>query len=242
VRLIALGLCAGLVLGCTPRPDPLAVPAEVRAVHAVAPACRASLNVRVRPEAGEATTLTLHLWADHDGAVRLKVAKLDVEVLDLLVAADGTYLAWAPRSGEQARGRTDDREFPVLLARLGLVASELTQGPVPAAVTPVATAGQLSWIQDGAEVVLTVDALGQALTKRITHPTHGALDLRYGAYQDFDGIRRAKRLEISGFGLEATAVVRQLDAVPAISPAGMRVAPPAEAPVIPIAVLLEHLA
>jgi len=241
--LLAIMMVAGtFVVGCTPRPEPAVAPAVVRAAHAVAPACRAALNVRVQPEGGEATTLTLHVWADHDGALRLKVAKLDVDVLDLLIAADGTYLAWAPRSHEQATGRISDADTPALLDRLTLVASELTHGPLPDGIATTAKDGQLWWIQDGATVSLTANLDGQAIAKRIAHPTLGVLDITYGAYQDFEGLRRAKRLHVIGLGLEATAVVRQLDPVPAISPAGMRVEPAADAPVIPIAVLLEHLA
>ena len=230
------------VAGCTPRPEAALAPAGVRAAHAVASACRAVLNVRVQPEGGEATTLTLHLWADQDRGLRLKVAKLDVDILDLLVAPDGTYLAWAPRSREQAAGRISDADTPALLTRLTLVASELTNGPLPAGIATTVKDGQLWWSQGGATISLTAGLDGQATAKRIAQPHLGVLDITYGAYQDFDGLRRAKRLHMIGLGLEATVVVRQLDPVPAISPAGMRVEPAADAPIIPIAVLLEHLA
>ena len=239
VLLIAAGICA---VGCTPRSAAAPAPAVVLAAHAVSPACRAVLNVRVKPEGGEATTLTLHLWADQDQALRLKVAKLDVDILDLLVAPDGAYLAWAPRSREQAAGRISDADTPALLTRLTLVASELTNGPLPAGIATTAKDGQLWWSQGGATISLTAGLDGQATAKRIAQPHLGVLDITYGAYQDFDGLRRAKRLQVIGLGLEATAVIRQLDPVPAISPAGMRVEPAADAPIIPIAVLLEHLA
>jgi hypothetical protein len=234
---IALALC-----GCpSGRGDaPPVEVATIRAAHTTAPACRATLTVRTQPDGGEAVTLSLHVWADADGAVRLKVAKLDVDVLDLLLRPDGTYLAWAPRAQEQAQGRLVDADLPPLLPRLALIAAELTQGPLPTGITPADATGALFWTQDGLQVQLTTAADGTARTKTFTRGSE-TLRLEYGPYQDYDGLRRARRLVFTGLGMSATAILRELAPVPRISPEGMRVVPSATAPVVPLTVLLELL-
>lgn len=240
-RLACVAGCALVLSGCPEvRPTGSATQALVQAAHVVAPACRATLTVRVVPDGGEAVTLAVHVWADVDGSVRIKVAKLEVDILDLVMRPDGTYLAWSPRAQEQAMGTVSEANLPALLPRLALIADELTKGPLPTGVAATHDGSAWTWTQGDLQVRLETAPDGTALVKTFTRGAE-TLRLTYGTYHDYDGLRRARRMQLSGFGLSATAVLRELAPVPMVSPEGMRVSPAADAPVVPISALLEHL-
>ncbi len=240
----ALALALLALAACTDPRDPAdggARAAQVAAFHGATPAVRAAITARVQEQGRDPETVSVHLWSAADGRLRVKLAKLDVEVLDLLLRPDGSYLAWAPRAGETAQGRLADAGTPALLPRLRLIAGEFTEGPLPRAARARADGALLRWDADGLEAELETAADGSALRKRLRAGGEERLVLDYSRYRAFEGLQRAGRLRLAGAGLEVTAVLRDLNPVGDISADGMRVEPRADARVVPVADLLEHL-
>lgn len=235
--LLALAACTG------PREpaDAGALAARVAEFHRATPAARAAITARVQEQGREPETITVHLWSAADGRLRVKLAKLDVEVLDLLLRADGTYLAWAPRAGETAQGRLADPATPALLPRLRRIAAEITDGPLPRGARPQADGARLRWDEPPLAAELECAADGSAVRKRLLAGGEERLALDYSRYRAFDGVQRAGRVRLSGAGLEVTAVLRDLNPVGDISAEGLRVEPRADARAVPMAELLEHL-
>lgn len=238
--LLAAG-CAGSDRG--PRAvGPAASPAVIRAWHGATPALRARLALRLAEPGREPRNVDLHLWQVADGRLRAKVARLDVDVLDLRIEADGAVLAWAPRSGLVARGHLGRDGAPPLLARLRLLAGELAEGPLPAGVVPAIDAdGWWRWRQGELAVRLRVDTEGRASAKTLAADDEAAVEVAYDRYRAFDGLQRAGRVRITAADLELTAVLREFNPVAAISADGLRLVPDPGARAVPISDLLEHL-
>lgn len=217
-------LAALLLCGCgSARPQP--------AAHAfgAARAVAASLLVQVVPEQGDAEVFTLRLWSTADRAIRVRVQKLDVAVLDALVRPDGAYEALLVRERVATAGRLGAADDPLLLRDLRLLLSELRDGPVPAGAAPD---GDGAWDDPtGWRARLQAGADGLPALKTLHD---GAVEMRrlaYRRWQDYDGLRRPSQVELRVHGDPATVRVRVkgLDDPGAISAERMALAIPADA-------------
>ncbi len=223
--------------------------------HQQAATITADLLIRAKAPNGEAILFQLSLWSPADGRVRLKCSKLDVDFVDALVQANGDFVLELVRSHEVVRGNLRDVHVfdkdgkisgPPFLAYLSLLVQEAKSGPVPAqGVTKVAEGRiEAKDAATGLAVVTEVKADDTVVSKRFFDaPGKEAVRLDYARYQAFGHLQRPTRLQITipGDASEYTVRLRQLDAVPAISPERMRFTPSASAKEIGLEVFLKRL-
>jgi hypothetical protein len=207
--------------------------------HQQAPTITADLLIRVKAQAGDAIFFQLSLWCPEDGRVRLKCSKLDIDFIDALVQANGDFVLELVRSHEVVRGNLRDIHVfdkdgkasgPPFLAYLSLLVQEAKSGPVPDRGVNKAGDGKI-FAKDhatGLDVAVEVNAEDKVVSKRFFDaPDKEAVRLDYFRYQAFGTLQRPTKLELKvpGDPTEYTVRLRQLDAVPAISPDRMRFAP-----------------
>ena len=207
--------------------------------HQQAPTITADLLIRVKAQAGDAIFFQLSLWCPEDGRVRLKCSKLDIDFIDALVQANGDFVLELVRSHEVVRGNLRDIHVfdkdgkasgPPFLAYLSLLVQEAKSGPVPdRGVNKVGDGKILAKDHaTGLDVAVEVNAEDKVVSKRFFDaPDKEAVRLDYFRYQAFGTLQRPTKLELKvpGDPTEYTVRLRQLDAVPAISPDRMRFAP-----------------
>ncbi len=228
---------------------------ELLTFHQQASTVTADLLIRVKSPDGEALLFQLSLWCPEDGRVRLKCSKLDVDFIDALVQKNGDFVLELVRSHEVVRGNLRDVHVfdkdgkvsgPPFLAYLSLLVQEAKTGPIPDHDVSKAGDGTIH-AKDGAtglDVVVDVKPDDTVVAKRFFDaPGKEAVRLDYNRYQAFGQLQRPARLQITvpGDTSEYTVRLRQLDAVPAISPDRMRFAPSASAKEIGLEEFLKRL-
>ena len=228
---------------------------ELLTFHQQAATVTADLLIRVKSPDGEALLFQLSLWCPEDGRVRLKCSKLDVDFIDALVQKNGDFVLELVRSHEVVRGNLRDVHVfdkdgkasgPPFLAYLSLLVQEAKSGPVPDHDVSKAGDGTIH-AKDGAtglDVVVDVKPDDTVTSKRFFDaPGKESVRLDYNRYQAFGQLQRPARLQITvpGDASEYTVRLRQLDAVPAISPDRMRFAPSASAKEIGLEEFLKRL-
>ena len=243
-----------------PVPDPVPVKpglawvAELLAFHQQAATVTADLIIRVKAPDGDALLFQLSLWCPEDGRVRLKCSKLDVDFIEALVQKNGDFVLELVRSHEVVRGNLRDVHVfdhdgkvsgPPFLAYLTLLVHEAKAGPVPERVAKAGD-GKVEGRDDatGLDVVAEVKPDDTVVSKRFFDaPGKEAVRLDYSRYQAFGQLQRPSRLQVSvpGDPSEYTVRLRQLDAVPAISPERMRFVPSASAKEIGLEEFLKRL-
>lgn len=173
-----------------------------------APCFAASLLVQIADAAGEGQVLTLRLWRRADGAARVRVHKLDVEVLDGGWQADGSFAAWLPREGVATRGGPGQPEPPMLADARWLV-RELAYGPPSA--PPV-----------------TLDAEGRPAAR-----TSEGRRIAYGRWREFDGCWRPAEVRVElPDGARLAVRLKSFTPLPAISEERMQLRIPPQAPFV----------
>ena len=221
-RLLVLLIMAVLCAGCPDsRPNP-PTPEPLRLGHA--DTVVASLLIRTEPVQGEGEQFTLRLWSTADGAVRLRAQKLDVDVLDALVRADGAYDALLVRERVATAGRLGGADDPLLLRDLRLMMSELRDGPLPRGAVATGTAQQLTWPDAlGWQAELDLGPDGLPTAKRLRAGEVVVRTIAYARWQTNDGLTRASQVRLHGAAEDGVLAIRvkSLDTPPVISPERM---------------------
>ncbi len=221
--------------------DPLQLAAWYGQPRAVA----ATLLLKTTDATGDSTQVTIYLWRAADGRTRLLLTKVDVDVLSALIQADGSFTAFAPRSGLRTAGDLSDPDLPAGLADLRLLLKELCDGPLPPGLTKGEHDNVLTGPTDGGlTATVTVSPTTDEITEKDLHNRSGGLVylLRYSGTKDFDGIHRATKVDtVVGNGSSLTAYLRRFEVLGDISPERMRFAIPDTATAVPPAEFLEHL-
>lgn len=233
----AWSLLAWLLVGCgVPRTDPAPAPDAAPALRQrLGPVAvfAAALLVRVQPAQGASETFTLRLWADVDGAVRLRAQKLDIDFLDARVDAAGAYAAVLVRERVATSGRLGGADDPPLLSELRLLLSELRHGPLPPEAAVAAGAdGAWRWADPlgwQAEMRLAGDGLPAA--KTLADGAGEAWRLDYARWRAFEGLLRPEQVGLASerAGVRLTIRLRSLEPLPGISAERMRLEVPADA-------------
>lgn len=239
----ALALCSCI---STRQNPPQAIdPIHLAAWYGQPRAVAATLLLKTTTATGESTQVTVYLWRAADGRTRLLLTKVDVDVLSALVQPDGAFTAFAPRSGLQTAGELSDPQLPAGLADLRLLLNELCDGPLPPGLAKGDHDNVLTGPTDGGLVAtVTVSPTTDEITEKVLRTRSGGLVylLRYGPAKDYDGIRRAAKVDtVVGDGSSLTAYLRRFDVLGDISPERMRFTIPAAAKTVPPAEFLEHL-
>lgn len=222
---VALALAAFTGLACSPRRTGWDDPAAQRQAdgllrhYGLAGDLTAQLSTRVVQPGADPVSLTIHLWAAADGRVRVAVRKIDVAVLTAVIAADGTVIAKAERTGGWYRGPA-----PELLAELHRLVAELRHGPLRHGVPVTAGSnGSLVQLQDGQLANLRL-ARGLVAAK-----TWAERELTYGADKEFAGLFRSEQVAVrTKDGGELGARLVRFESVPAIDPGRLALTPPAD--------------
>ena len=224
VAVLALAAFAGSA--CSPRQTGWNDAAAQRQAEAllghfgVAGDLTAQLSARVAPPDAEPVSLTIHLWGAADGRVRVAVRKVDIAVLTAVIAADGSVVAKAERTGGWYRGPAAE-----LLVDVQRLVAELRHGPLRHGVPVKAgAAGTLIQEQDGQPANLRL-AHGLVTTK-----TWAGLELTYGPERSYAGLFRAEQFTVrakDGGGFGARLV--RFEGVPTIDPGRFVLTPPADA-------------
>ncbi len=220
VMLVVLALGVVACTGPSVRPAVAPDAQALRQRLGLADTIAASLLIRIQPAQGDGELFTLRLWADVTGTVRLRAQKLDVDVLDAVVQADGSYRALLVREHVATAGTLGGPDDPALLDDVRMLLDELRYGPVPAAVVVTGGADTWSWRDpSGAEVVLGLAPDGLPTSKRLS--TAGAIlrSLDYARWQAFDELQRPSQVTLrsAGDGDVTTIRIKSLDTPPAIS-------------------------
>jgi len=238
---LAACLLAALLAGCSA--EPRAVPiadarrqaGQVQDTLRSAQALTADLLVRVKPEGGDALTFTLALWLDGDGRARLRASKLNFDFCDVLVQPDGTFTAVLARSNEVVEGNLAELLAPPprpgqpprqpFAGNLARVLDELRFGPLPQ-VEAWQAGGEPGTLRChdpalDADAVLVLGADQTPVTAKTWLRADGSAGLRldYKQWRDFDGLRRAARIDLvpAGGGFTCLISPRALDVVPTIN-------------------------
>ena len=230
---VAVIAASFLLGGCgTPRPEPL------RQGHTEAFA--ATALVRAVPEGGEPIQVSTHAWRGRDGTLKVLVTKAEVDVLVAHLDPGGRLRLWSPRQHEVSDTRLTDPSLPTLLARLPLLVSELTEGPIPSSAT-VAADG--TFRATDADLIVSVAGTADRPTTKTLTTADGEvlLTIAYGEPKPFDALVRPSRWTATTAGGEALVILRRFDALGDVSPERLRWDDPADAASVPPAVLLDHL-
>jgi hypothetical protein len=212
---------------------------ELLKFHQAAPTVTADLLIRVKSPNGDAILFQISLWCPEDGRIRLKCSKLDVDFIDALVQKNGDFVLELVRSKEVVRGNLRDVHVfdkngavtgPPFLAYLTLLVQEAKFGPVPDRNITTAKDGIIEAKDPatGLPVRVEVNPDDTVKSKRFFDaPGKESVRLDYFRYKAFDHLQRPSQLSlvVPGDSSEYTLRLRQLDAVPAISPDRMRFTP-----------------
>lgn len=225
-------------------------PQAIAAWHGQPRAVAATLLLRTVDAAGESLQITLHLWRAADGRTRLLVTKIDVDVLQALVQADGSFAAFAPRSGLRTTGDFADPQLPAGLADLRLLISEVCDGPLSPALAAVAQATPefanvlTGPAAEGVTATVTLDQQSEQVREKVLRDDRGRLlyHLRYLTYTTYDECHRPSKVDGKvGDGGTLTAYLRRFDSLGDISAERMRLTIPDTARAVPVTDFLEHL-
>lgn len=167
----------------------------------------ASLLVQVVPDQGETELFTLRLWSTADQAIRLRVLKLDVSILDALVQPDGAYEAVLVRERVVTSGRLGAPDDPQLLRDLRLLMDELRHGPIPAGVL-VADGGWTWPDPTGWQARLSMGPDGLPGGKVLLDGETEMRRLTYQRWQAYEGLTRPSQVELRAVGDPSTIRVR----------------------------------
>jgi hypothetical protein len=212
---------------------------ELLNFHQQAPTVTADLLIRVKAPDGDAILFQISLWCPDDGRIRLKCSKLDVDFIDALVQKNGDFVLELVRSKEVVRGNLRDVHVfdkdgkvsgPPFLAYLSLLVQEAKSGPVPDRGVTKAGDGKIEAKDHitGLTVGVEVNPDDTVKSKHFYDaPGKESVRLDYFRYKTFDQLRRPTQMQLTvpGDPSEYTVRLRELDAVPSISPARMRFAP-----------------
>ena len=212
---------------------------ELLNFHQQAPTVTADLMILVKPANGDSVLFEISLWCPEDGRIRLKCSKLNVDFIDALVQKNGDFVLELVRSKEVVRGNLRDIHVfdkdgritgPPFLAYLSLLVHEAKSGPVPDRGVTKAGDGKVEAKDPstGLLVAVEVNPDDTVATKRFyDEPGKESVRLDYSRYQAFGQLQRPTRMQLSvpGDPTGYTVRLRQLDAVPAISPDRMRFTP-----------------
>lgn len=212
---------------------------ELLNFHQLAPTITADLMILVKPLDGDSILFEISLWCPEDGRIRLKCSKLNVDFIDALVQKNGDFVLELVRSKEIVRGNLRDIHVfdkdgrisgPPFLAYLSLLVQEAKSGPVPDRGVTKAGDGKVEAKDPvtGLMVGVEVNPDDTVATKRFyDEPGKEAVRLDYSRYQAFGHLQRPTRMQLAvpGDPTGYTVRLRQLDAVPAISPDRMRFTP-----------------
>lgn len=224
-------------------------PVAIAAWHGQPAAVSATLLLRSADAAGQSVQVTLRLWRAADGRTRLLLTKVDVDVLQALVLADGSFTAFAPRSGLRTAGELSDRTLPAGMADLRLLIAEVCDGPLSpglaAALKPGEHANQFAGAATaGVNATVTIDPQSDEVREKVLRDARGGLlyQLRYLTYKTFDGCHRPSKVDgIVADGGTLTAYLRQFETLGDISAERMRLTIPDTARAVPVTEFLEHL-
>ena len=213
------------------------------------PALSASLLLRSVDAKGESILFTMYLWRSADGRTRLLLTKMDVDVVHLLVQSDGSFTAFAPRSGLRAGGDFNDRRLPAGLADLRLLLSEVCDGPLSPALAKALTPGDHGNVLTGPvspDLIATVTFAPESdeVREKILRDARGNLlyQLRYRTYQAYDDVHRPTKVDgVVADGSSLTANLRRFESLGDVSPERMRLTIPDTARAVPVTEFLEHL-
>lgn len=251
-------VCVCMVSGCGwLRSDSKPVkihPQAIAAWHGQPRAVAATLLLRTADAAGESLQITLHLWRSADGRTRLLVTKIDVDVLQALVQADGSFTAFAPRSGLRTTGDFADPQLPAGLADLRLLIGEVCEGPLSPALAAVAqatpefanvlTGPVAAGVTAAVTATVTLDPQSEQVREKVLRDDRGRLlyHLRYLTYTTYDECHRPSKVDGKvGDGGTLTAYLRRFDSLGDISAERMRLTIPDTARAVPVTDFLEHL-
>jgi hypothetical protein len=207
--------------------------------HQVASTITADLMILVKPTDGDSLLFEISLWCPEDGRIRLKCSKLNVDFIDALVQKNGDFVLELVRTREVVRGNLRDIHVfdkdrkvigPPFLTYLTLLVQEAKSGPVPDRGVTRAGDGKVEAKDPitGLMVAVDVNPDDTVASKRyFDEPGKESVRLDYQRYQAFGHLQRPTRLQLTvpGDPTGYTVRLRQLDAVPAISPERMRFAP-----------------
>jgi hypothetical protein len=212
---------------------------ELLTFHQQAPTITADLMILVKPTDGDSVLFEISLWCPEDGRIRLKCSKLNVDFIDALVQKNGDFVLELVRSKEIVRGNLRDIHVfdkdgriigPPFLAYLSLLVHEAKSGPVPdrgvtkAGDRKIEAKDPVTGLMVGVEV----NPDDTVASKRFyDEPGKESVRLDYSRYQAFNQLQRPTRMQLTvpGDPTGYTVRLRQLDAVPAISPDRMRFTP-----------------
>jgi hypothetical protein len=167
----------------------------------------ASLLVQIVPDQGDIELFTLRLWSTADQAIRLRVLKLDVAILDALVQPDGTYEAVLVRERVATRGTLGAPDDPQLLRDLRLLMDELRHGPIPAGV--LVADGAWTWADPtGWQAQLSMGPDGLPGSKVLLDGETEMRHLVYQRWQTYEGLQRPSQVELRAFGDPSTIRMR----------------------------------
>jgi hypothetical protein len=212
---------------------------ELLNYHQQAPTITTDLLIRVKSPNGDPLLFQINLWCPADGRVRLKCSKLDVDFIDALVQPNGDFVLELVRSKEVVSGNLRDIKVfdatgavsgPPFLAYLNVLVQEAKVGPVPdRGVTQ--TGDGVIHAKDhitGLNIITTVNPDDTVAQKRyFDAPDKEALRLDYYRYEQFNQLKRAKKIQLTvpGDATEYTVSMRHIDAVPSIPADHMRFKP-----------------
>lgn len=236
--MIRAAVCAVLVLcvaGCGGGVRPASPPAgaaadALRQRLGTAQTVVASLLVQIVPDQGETELFTLRLWSTTDRAIRLRVLKLDVAILDALVQPDGAYQAVLVRERVATSGRLGAPDDPQLLRDLRLLMDELRHGPIPVGV--LVADGAWTWADPtGWQARLGMGPDGLPASKLLFDGETEMRRLAYQRWQAYEGLQRPSQVELRAHGDPSTIRIRvkNLDDPGTISAERMALNVPAEA-------------
>lgn len=212
---------------------------ELLTFHQQAPTVTADLIIRVKEPNGDAILFQISLWCPEDGRIRLKCSKLDVDFIDALVQKNGDFILELVRTQEVVRGNLRDVHVfdkdgkvigPPFLAYLSLLVHEAKSGPIPDRGVTKAGDGKVEAKDHVTGLTVGVEVNPDDTVKSKTFfdaPGKPTVRLDYFRYKTFDHLRRPTQLNLTvpGDASEYTVRLRELDAVPSISPDRMRFVP-----------------
>lgn len=274
---IVLALILTLTAGCTggrddgPRlgADGTELARQARAKHGSADELTFTLVISVRPEDGDAVNFSLFAWCDENNRTRIRATKLDVDFLDGLIAADGSFVVGLVRSEEVVTGRLDDlavtrtivtesgeevveQRVPPgasFFASIGRIVDEAKHGPVPAAETYTVvgtgdhTVLRCTHAEDTATRVAISGRHHEAAWKELYDGDEKLLRIDYQRYQIRDRMRRPIVATLTFPDSEAVVRTRyrRIDQVPGFRPGTFTYEPPTDWKRIGVDAFIERL-
>jgi hypothetical protein len=228
---------------------------ELLNFHQQAPTVTADLLIRVKAPDGDAILFQISLWCPEDGRIRLTCSKLDVDFIDALVQKNGDFVLELVRTKEVVRGNLRDVHVfdkdgkvigPPFLAYLALLVQEAKSGPVPDRGISKAGEGKVEAKDHVTGLTVGVEVNPDDTVKSKTffdQPDKPTVRLDYFRYKTFGQLRRPTQMQLTvpGDPSEYTVRLRELDAVPSISPERMRFTPSQGSTEIGLAEFLKRL-